>query len=127
MNATKKQHSVDSAAAIFGMDMITRDDWNQVIEEDIILHNEYFYRQPPSGVEQDLFRAILQQALYDFLTFLPKRDILIRQFDEIYNYFFNENNNIEIGSFNFICDILDLDKSYIRKCLTYEKEGRSHK
>jgi hypothetical protein len=93
---------------------------------DVLLYNndvtDYYefvdsIRSKNSTDEELLWYGVLEQALYDFIDFWEKRSNNIKDFNEIYKWFFKEDNE-DIGSFNFICDLLNINQIMIYKQLS---------
>lgn len=61
--------------------------------------------------EQELWYSVLVQALADYATLVKKKSS--NGLKEIFDWFFNES--VILGSFEYICEILELDPNYLRK------------
>lgn len=81
-----------------------------IIVYDYIKVNTSSVRTP----EQELMLAVLEQAFQDYIVFGQKRPN--KDFEDVKNWFFEDNGN-NIGSFDFICNIFNYNKNYLRKLL----------
>ena len=85
---------------------------------DITDHYEYFdslKRKTLDSTEQ-LWFNVLEQAIYDFMEYWIKRENDLNRFNEIYQWFFKDKTE-EIGSFNYICNSLNINKYIIYRAL----------
>jgi hypothetical protein len=66
--------------------------------------------------EKKLWRQVLIESIHDYQTLMniPKGK---SRFGESFDWFFNEHELDHIGSFENVCSILNIDPSFIRKCL----------
>jgi hypothetical protein len=88
---------------------------NMLLQEDILakyeFEHEYSARIPPTP-ERRLWLEVLAQAINDYTNLWPKRNQEVANFKEIYNWFFKEHNHKE-GSFDYVCDILEINKCQV--------------
>ena len=87
--------------------------------DDITDQYEYFdiYKKNTIDSIEQLWLNVLEQGIYDFIEYWKKRENNLKEFNEIYQWFF-KNKSEEIGSFNFICNSLNINKYKIYRALS---------
>ena len=101
---------------------VDKDDFHPEPSNRDEFYEEYKPQKVISQEFSDLWRAVLEQALWDY-----KEGIRIKRYDhefkEVFNWFFNETHD-RPGSFNFVCDNLFICNTMILKSLIkYTKEN----
>ena len=100
---------------------VDKDDFHPEPSNRDEFYEEYKPQRVISQEFSDLWRAVLEQALWDY-----KEAIRVKRYDhefkEVFNWFFNETHD-RVGSFNFVCDSLFICNTMILKSLIkYTKE-----
>jgi hypothetical protein len=89
-------------------------------QKDNVLPSQYWetvMRKDCLGPEQKLMLAVLEDAIWTYITYPSKRD---SHFFEVEDWFWDEHND-QLFSFESICDVLNLSPQRIRQGLLRHK------